>query len=304
MIMTELSSSSPLGWPPAMEEQPGHAHVPQPTTATAPRDRSFGRMLAEHVGYEFKDPAIASVEIAVSERNNAQRRAEELKAENQNLRNENEELHSIAYTDSLTGLANRLQITQKLEEMVETNPGKFAVWFIDVDGLKTVNDTEGHEAGNELIRRVAVALSDNEFYGRMSARLSGDEFVVLEEIDEESELDPQEQLTVKNHHLKNSLEDAGIEASTGAILHTPGQTAVELIELADQAMYQNKEEGRDEREAQKEAEEQALEASRREQVWASKTPKEREAIKEAQELLRKVSMSPAEFSWLTTDDTQ
>lgn len=274
--------------------------------AETPRpDRSLEHLLAAGLTHEGEDPLIQAARMEVIVRDSALQSAAAYKRRAESAEANAAQWREIATTDSLTGLANRLQITSKLEDMVNTKPGRFAIWFIDVDGLKTVNDTEGHEAGNQLIRRVADALRPgNTFYGRMPARLSGDEFVVIEEIDPDSDVSPQDQLTIKNHFLKESLEAAGIEASTGATLHTEGQSATELIELADQAMYQDKQERKAERAAESEAERRAQDAEDRTTAWATLSPEERAAVEQARMILGSVAISAEQYHWLVADNDQ
>ena len=95
------------------------------------------------------------------------------------------ELRHQALHDSLTGLPNRLLVNQRAHELLtkqRTDGVPLAVFFIDLDDFKKVNDTFGHDAGDELLRAVAARLSgsvrDNDTVGR----LGGDEFVVLSEV--------------------------------------------------------------------------------------------------------------------------
>jgi diguanylate cyclase (GGDEF)-like protein len=88
-----------------------------------------------------------------------------------------------AFEDPLTGLANRRRLEERLDELVETDgaDGEVVVIICDVDGLKRVNDTAGHAAGDELLRAVGALLGvEASAYSRaLVARLGGDEFCVL-----------------------------------------------------------------------------------------------------------------------------
>jgi diguanylate cyclase (GGDEF)-like protein len=93
-----------------------------------------------------------------------------------------EEITRDAYSDFLTGLLNRRIFEAHLRLLWSQNqrtPNPFAVYFIDVDGLKRINDQHGHAAGDALIKAVATTLSkcvrDSDFV----ARLSGDEFAII-----------------------------------------------------------------------------------------------------------------------------
>ena len=88
-----------------------------------------------------------------------------------------EETWRLAHVDTLTGLANRRAFMAALDTALGVGEG--AVLFIDLDGFKTVNDTLGHAAGDELLTAVAARLTAEARTGDLVARLGGDEFVVL-----------------------------------------------------------------------------------------------------------------------------
>lgn len=96
------------------------------------------------------------------------------------------EIRRMAYTDSLTGLANRLAFREALEERLLTmqaNSGELALLFIDIDDFKRVNDTLGHEEGDEVLNQLAMrvkgTLELHGLPGSQVARFSGDEFILL-----------------------------------------------------------------------------------------------------------------------------
>jgi diguanylate cyclase (GGDEF)-like protein len=96
------------------------------------------------------------------------------------------EIRRMAYTDSLTGLANRLAFREELEDRLLTmqaNSGELALLFIDLDDFKRVNDTLGHEQGDEVLNqlalRVITTLEKHGLPGSQVARFSGDEFILL-----------------------------------------------------------------------------------------------------------------------------
>src|SRR5690606_34585848 len=88
----------------------------------------------------------------------------------------------LATHDSLTGLPNRAMFTGLLQHVIEhaRRQGRpFALLFIDLDHFKSVNDSLGHEAGDELLRTVSRRLSEGLRTSDIVARLGGDEFVML-----------------------------------------------------------------------------------------------------------------------------
>jgi diguanylate cyclase (GGDEF)-like protein len=93
-----------------------------------------------------------------------------------------EEAERQAYHDALTGLANRLRLDDELERRLDrarSSGGRVAMLYLDVDGFKVVNDTLGHEAGDELLRSVSRRLQDELGPDDVMARISGDEFVII-----------------------------------------------------------------------------------------------------------------------------
>jgi diguanylate cyclase (GGDEF)-like protein/PAS domain S-box-containing protein len=99
-----------------------------------------------------------------------------------------ETLSSLAYYDSLTGLPNRNLFNDRLSRAIATarrRHGGFSLLYVDIDRFKEVNDTMGHDAGDELLRQVAVRLQKGLRKIDTVARLGGDEFVViLDQVDE------------------------------------------------------------------------------------------------------------------------
>ena len=159
----------------------------------------------------------------------------------------NRQLDTIAHQalhDDLTGLANRTQFGQRLDEALEAEVGEekaLTVFFIDLERFKEVNDALGHELGNELLTVVAARLDDVVGEGELVARLGGDEFGVLSEraTDEAA-------ATAVAERLRSAIavpcEIAGVslevQGSIGiAIAPEHGTTRDELLRRADIAMY-------------------------------------------------------------------
>lgn len=158
------------------------------------------------------------------------------------------QLTHLAYHDSLTGLANRPMYYRNLAAAlasVDNRGRRVAVLFIDLDGFKWINDTLGHAAGDELIRRVAdrfVRLVDP---GNLVARLGGDEFGVL--IEDLADVDAARQLAQRVLHGCSTQpiwidgNPIYVEASIGMAVHPDhASQPEELLRLADLAMYQAK----------------------------------------------------------------
>jgi diguanylate cyclase (GGDEF)-like protein len=91
-------------------------------------------------------------------------------------------IHHQAYHDALTGLPNRNFLLEKIDSIIKENSGKqkrLAVIFIDLDNFKKVNDTDGHEAGDELLRIATKRMRNCVRESDILARLGGDEFLIL-----------------------------------------------------------------------------------------------------------------------------
>ena len=162
-----------------------------------------------------------------------------------------ERIASLAYTDPLTGLANRTSLMPALEQAVQRarrKNSKIAVVFLDLDGFKGINDAYGHDAGDALLIELAGRLRDNLRASDLVARLGGDEFlVVLEEV---QHTDPVEVVankllveTVRPYNLPGA--QASVTASIGiSIFPDDAADATALVKHADIAMYAAKQSGK------------------------------------------------------------
>jgi diguanylate cyclase (GGDEF)-like protein len=171
------------------------------------------------------------------------------------LKEENERLSHLSYHDALTGLPNRLAYDNFLEAHLYDHvrrPGKERLGLIvfDLDGFKLINDELGHQAGDAVLRAVAVAVAKGSRVDECFARLGGDEFaLVLPRIDEKS-------LRKASERIRHAVEHAKaiprlprpVTASVGAAMLTAvvGEAAADaaaLYERADRALYEAKRRG-------------------------------------------------------------
>jgi diguanylate cyclase (GGDEF)-like protein len=156
----------------------------------------------------------------------------------------------LAEHDPLTGIANRTKLQASLEETVlrARNEGFLTGFvFIDIDHFKVVNDTYGHDTGDDLLINFVKRIRNSLPAGALVARISGDEFaVLLEQIREEAHLRElmEEVFAAMQRPFRRGDVETSITCSAGCVL-TDGKTApAEIMRIADKTMYQAKFEGR------------------------------------------------------------
>lgn len=145
--------------------------------------------------------------------------------------------------DALTGLPNRMALTDHLDTLVaDPTNHPVSVCFVDLDGFKAVNDQLGHAAGDELLSRAAQRLSDVTRTHDYVARLGGDEFVLVFPSTGANEASAMAERIVAALELPFEVADAEVEisASIGVADATDPTEASELIRQADIAMYRAK----------------------------------------------------------------
>jgi diguanylate cyclase (GGDEF)-like protein len=151
----------------------------------------------------------------------------------------------LAMSDNLTGLANRTQFHQRLDEAIagaERSDSRIGLVMIDLDGFKAINDTGGHAAGDQLLKRVAGALGEATRRHEIACRLGGDEFAVLApRIDDRDELVGLADRLHKQLDLNVPFSDGRslrVTASLGLALY-PDDAASgdDLVNKADAGMY-------------------------------------------------------------------
>ncbi|MBK9160455.1 MAG: PAS domain S-box protein [Nitrosomonadales bacterium] len=166
------------------------------------------------------------------------------------------EIHRMAFFDPLTGLPNRRLLLDRLEHAQASGArsGIYgAIMFLDLDNFKTLNDTQGHDVGDQLLGEVARRLTACVRAGDTVARLGGDEFVVI--LEELSDAEPEAAslaeavaekiLTLFGQPYLLGDYEYRCTSSIGVTLFNDGsESADELLKRADVAMYQAKEAGR------------------------------------------------------------
>jgi len=162
-----------------------------------------------------------------------------------------EKLTYRANFDPLTGLPNRTLLTDRLIQEIrrsERNENSFALFFIDLDDFKMINDTYGHDVGDQLLKGIAQRFEKNRRKSDTFARIGGDEFILmalnvtndtkLQLLTEKYKALFLNPVFIQNKKLK-------ITASIGiAVFPIDGTDSKTLIKMADHAMYHSKKSGK------------------------------------------------------------
>ena len=155
------------------------------------------------------------------------------------------ELHALAMHDTLTGLPNRRALMHMLPQALKRAARlrrSCAVLFLDLDGFKAVNDSFGHEEGDELLRQVGARILASVRKTDMVARLAGDEFVVILEMlpsPADAEATANKILPHLRHPFALARNIVTVSSSIGVAVFMPDDTPdmAALLARADQAMY-------------------------------------------------------------------
>ncbi len=162
-----------------------------------------------------------------------------------------EQMKHMATHDELTGLANRILLKDRITTAISFHQRQslqMAVLFIDLDGFKTINDTYGHDVGDELLVEVANRLTCCVRKSDTIVRFGGDEFVLLLtglHNKEEAAFIADKVLKLVQQPFQLSMTDADIGCSIGiAIYPDDGLTDTDLLKVADTLMYKVKGKGK------------------------------------------------------------
>ena len=150
------------------------------------------------------------------------------------------ELRRMASCDPLTGLLNRVEIEEALADRLGTAPERVALLYCDLDGFKAVNDTHGHDVGDELLVEIAQVLESKTRPGDLVGRLGGDEFAVLVDSADPSDAHGLAcRIAVAIAEL-SAYRRLPVSASVGAAAARRGDSTRDLLRRADAAMYDEK----------------------------------------------------------------
>ena len=210
-----------------------------------PIKNSSGKVLGAF-GMYYNHPALPNEEES-NDLNSAARLAGIIMEREQDQKR----IRQLAYTDELTGLASRAHFYLNLEELIKTSDRhdrRFGLLYIDLDDFKDVNDSLGHDVGDQLLKEIAKRLTIASRDADFVARLSGDEFSILVEdvVDDYTAANvAQRCLDIVSKPVELSTRKLTPACSIG-IAHYPddGENLSTLLKAADTSLYAAKEDGK------------------------------------------------------------
>ena len=160
------------------------------------------------------------------------------------------ELKNLAFIDELTGVANRrginFLIKEKIQE-IKRYKRMFAIFFIDLDNFKHINDTYSHQIGDKVLKMVAETLKMNLRANDIVGRFGGDEFVVVSEIKDENSINEIAQkivMLINNSFFEEKGKTIRVYGSVGAVFLREDDSVDKALKRADKFMYISKYKGK------------------------------------------------------------
>ncbi len=169
---------------------------------------------------------------------------------NMSLIDLNEKLNSMAITDYLTGVYNRRYIMEYLKtelEKCKRYNHDLSIMIIDVDHFKKINDTYGHKSGDEVLKYICNLISENIRQSDVFGRIGGEEFlIVFNDTDVENASNKAEKIRslIEKSKVEDNGKEISITISAGVTEYTKDDHVDSIVNRADQALYNAKEDGR------------------------------------------------------------
>lgn len=150
-----------------------------------------------------------------------------------------ESLHYLSTHDSLTGLYNRVYFDAEMKRLASSREYPVSVIVADVDGLKKINDTNGHDAGDRLIQSAAATLLSTFRAADVVSRIGGDEFaILLPHTDQETAQEAVDRINAGFETNGSEMQGGGL--SLGIATAYSGDALIATLKQADERMYQHK----------------------------------------------------------------
>lgn len=176
------------------------------------------------------------------------RREKALRESEREAREREEEARRMAETDPLTGLANRRRVMDWLDKAIaasKSGDGPLSVILMDIDHFKRVNDTHGHQAGDEVLRKIAAIARESSRQEDLVGRMGGEEFVIgLRNAGRPIAFAAAERLRRRIAQESATGKVPAVTVSMGYATLEPGDTTLKLFARADAALYAAKDGGR------------------------------------------------------------
>lgn len=221
-----------------------HAALEHPERLTlllAPIDRGHAAKVVESLADRFRVTSAARRERAAGKG-----RVDSLELQVQELKARLDIAKHAARHDDLTGVLNRAGFVEELSARLERDRQPRIVLIMDLDRFKAVNDTLGHSAGDELVKRISVAVAGVIPPSGVLARLGGDEFGIVIEAKSDTSVESlcTQILKVCSQGRVICGHEVQVSASIGVAMQSKSFNQVELMRQADLALYAAKREGR------------------------------------------------------------
>ncbi len=209
---------------------------------------SYGKRFLhiKYFPYFENDGDALPIAYVVSARDNTEKQANE-----ERLLASEKELEFLAHNDVLTGLPNRLLLSDRIAHAIENSKrqgGMIAVCFLDLDNFKKINDSFGHSYGDEILKQFALRVRGKIRHCDTLARVGGDEFILLvENIKEKHQIEVilSKIQTIFEEPFVNKAQKFFLSASIGISVYPEhGDDGETLIKNADAAMYKAKDAGK------------------------------------------------------------
>ena len=168
----------------------------------------------------------------------------------ENVLEENRELRELLTLDALTNLPNRRYIDFYLKNIQEENEEfgtPFGILFIDIDDFKNVNDTYGHNVGDDVLRLVSNTLKSNVRNEDLVGRWGGEEMIAILKLSKKESLfkiSEKLRMLVEASYMTLNEEKLSVTVSIGGTMYVKGEKVLETIDRSDKLMYESKQTGK------------------------------------------------------------